>query len=186
MATTHDLDNLREAWQKIDYPHTSPIIEPDTLPGRIHGKRKNLLRVFFAMMLTSIVCAVALPWLVSCFFPTWLTVYMTAFFILAALLDYILIYKLRNIEFGEMTILESIHAICNFKKLRSRIQILCIALDIPLICAMMFCCFEISYPMFAGCIVGAVMGTIAGLEIDRKIRKEIKHLTKLYEDCLDS
>lgn len=186
----NDLDNLKRKWQKIDIPADS-----DILPPRQNGShevprsiKERLLRRLYRLM-AGIALGIAIaPQFISTFdSPLWFNICYIAYFLLAAVFNFILISKLRKTDFATTTTVDAIAFVKKFITLRNRFRMILICCAVPLISMLLFVLDHENDPMvLVSGIIGTALGTYIGLLTNRRFRKELDLLRDYLGDSSDT
>lgn len=184
-----DLDEMKRSWQSLETRVSRLENENTRLSEKLrkssagslkHRLQRNcVLMMCFGLLAPSIMIPIRDE---IGFSLRFIAVY-TAFCWLMAALDFYLYYRLKRIDLNVLTVKDACLQAARFGVLRQRLWLLSVTLLVPVLFYLFYeiVRFDDVY-MLVGAAAGGLIGLIAGLRKDRKIRRMIRDFCRSLED----
>lgn len=182
-----DLDTLKSQWQNLDAAPSKADNREEMARKIIRrgiASRSEKIARFYRVNI-----ALCLIWVgisgtfsIERIFPLWLVISMVIYFGIMALLSYMVLERVRDIDLGRMSVIEAMAAVCRLQKARMWQKVIGYVLCLPLIISMLAYFGKVSEVMLVGGIVGAIFGFFIGFVIDGRIRRQIREMESELRD----
>lgn len=172
-----NLDDLRHAWQsqQLHAPESDGV--PRHASNRAGAFSEQLARRYRTFTAISILWAIIVfPLSHTIHFPMWMTLWMSAYFVVMAVSHALYRDQILKIDFGRMTLVEALDAVIGLRTAETRRIIFGICMAVPLLSCMMFHFFGESDAMFEGGIIGIIIGSFAGWRMSCRNRWFIRKM----------
>lgn len=186
-----DLDSIKSQWQKADATpkthDTGKLLELARKKNVRTASEKlaNRFRTLGVVSFLAIVCAQPLSRILGEKAWPLVLVYML-FMITLGVMDLWLYSTIKKGRWMELPIAHAYEAVTRFRIRRLRLQVVSIALAIPLLAWMLWIFYQHENEgLFIGGLVGLVAGLIAGLITNARINREIRYLKNQLSDQVD-
>lgn len=182
-----DLDQFRHTWNSQQFK-PSVTETPPKLCGhssnRVNAFREQLSARFRTMTVVSAVMAVVI-WPVSehLEMPLWLKGWLSAYFIVMSVSHCTLWVRLRELDFGELTLTAAVESVMRLRRAMMRRIMFGITMATPLLAMMMVEFMHDDTAMFAGGLCGAAIGALAGWNLYRRNRWFIRKMEQTLADA---
>ncbi len=172
-----DLDDLRHAWQsqQLHAPESDGVPRhASNRAGAFSEQLARRYRLFAAISLFWAIIIIPMSHIVH--FPMWMTIWISAYFVVMAVSHALYRDQILRIDFGRMTLVEALNAVIHLRTTENRRIIFGICMALPLLGCMMFNFFGQSDEMFEGGLIGIILGSFIGWRLSCRNRWFIRKM----------
>lgn len=178
LTMDNNLDALKQQWQQLSNS-TVAGVDPALVTSRVMtGRQGYMLRFYRVLIIVCLVWILLGPMaLLNAGMPMALCVSTCVYFAVMAVLCFVTYQRIREIDFGSMTVVELLASVGRVMHTRLVSRCIGLALCVPLMASMLYC-FSQNRAMLVGGIAGAVLGGTIGYISDAKIRRYLKEIRR--------
>lgn len=181
-----DIDEIKLHWQSMKPSPPPGGTDADDILARVTRSKVSTLRDRLGRIYR---CITIVAW-ISMWLPVpflrhhpEIAIPMMAFFALMGSLQLGMLIRIRRLRFSDMTLKEAIARVTMIEEWRVRNRAIGMGLAIPLLTFMCIRFSDYYGPyMLTGCILGAVLGLITGLQINRRAVQLIRSMKQELQE----
>lgn len=174
----NNLDALKQQWQQLSNSTVAGVDPALVTNRRMSSRHGYLLRFYRVLIIVCLIWILLSPLtLFNSGLPVFLCVTTSVYFGVMAVLCFITYQRIREIDFGTMTVVELLASVGRVMRTRLVSRCIGLMLCVPLIASLLYY-FSANKAMLVGGISGAVLGGIMGYINDAKVRRYLKEIRR--------
>ena len=183
-----DFENLKSQWQSLNAPAATDFRSMNESPQRSETRLVSapgkIVRIYRRLLIVSVLwIPLSLLFLRIPVFPVWMCIVMALYFAVMSILNNWILNLAHAIDFSRMSVIEALQAVCKLQRSRIIAKTIGACLCLPLISYMIFTFAHYSQSMSIGGVIGGIVGLTCGIMVDSHIRREIRTMRSILEEC---
>lgn len=186
---TTDLDMLKAGWQSLNAPasgnnRSRSVCRPVAVKSVT--ARERLVSFYRRVVAVCTVwTGVSLCYLCGDLFPWWMSSLLAVYFALMGMLTYRVLRSARRIDFGSMSVIEAMEAVCEVQSRRTVQRTVGMMICIPLLSVMFMFFASVSRAMLLGGVIGLVVGAGIGILMELRVRRWIREMKEAIREATE-
>lgn len=187
-----DIENLKQTWNRMNTElSTHEKADDGMLRGLKSAARSNrltdrLTRRFAMLAMASLAFVIMSQFTSALFGDPLLNHCISVYFLISTVMSAILYLYARKIDLCTLPVADALRRVVRLRILRGRFKIFLIAVCALLVIYMFYDLWKSEPETLPYAILGAAIGLVSGLKIDKMTGKEIQELKSLLQQELES